>query len=240
MVSRLAAAVALVLIAGVLTGCASSAPPPGPPHAAAPIEDVRRLVVVASGESRFAVVEGSNDSARILDDVMKWLPHKTILAPIAQALHRGITWLVDTDRESRTAPRDVAPAIVVADAFAWTLLASNSFGHAIVLMDREPVGETRRKADAIIRVSVPSWGVMRVQEGKPHLVGAFADVRAAMTLRETGVVVWAHDEDVTHPERLSLEAVTADRAGTRERLIEVLERAGARLANELVYTYGAR
>jgi hypothetical protein len=225
---------AIALLTLALAGCAS-APPTPPRHSpAARLDGVRRVVVVASGESRFAVVHGSKEPGRAFDDVMKWLPYKEILVPIAQAVYWGITWLVDAERASSTAPRDVAPAAVVADAFARTLLASAPFDQ-IVPMDREPVGDVRKGADAIVRLAVPSWGLVRVQEGNPHLVGGFADVRAEMVLRETGVMVWRHEEDVTHPERLALEAFTADRALTRERLMEVLERAGRRLANELVY-----
>jgi len=55
-----------------------------------------------------------------------------------------------------------------------------------------------------------------------------------MVVRETGVVVWEHDEDVTHPERLARD-VARDRGVARQELIEVLEQAGRRLANELVY-----
>jgi hypothetical protein len=108
----------------------------------------------------------------------------------------------------------------------------------IVTMDREPVGDARRNADAIVRLSVPSWGFVPVREGDPQLVAAFADVRAEVVLRETGVVAWRHDEDVTHPDRLSLETFTGDRALTREELIGVLERARRRLASELLYARG--
>ena len=80
---------------------------------------------------------------------------------------------------------------------------------------------------------------LRVREGEPDLLSAFADVRAQMVLRGTGVVVWEDNEDVTNPERLPLEAFTKDREFTRHELTEVLERAGQRLASELLYARGA-
>jgi len=86
---------------------------------------------------------------------------------------------------------------------------------------------------------VPAWGLVRVREGEPDLLSAFADVRAQMVLRGTGVVVWEDNEDVTNPERLPLEAFTKDREFTRHELTEVLERAGQRLASELLYARGA-
>jgi hypothetical protein len=223
-------------IAVVLSGCASSPPAPAPrarPSSAA-ITDVRRVVVVTTGESRFTVMQDAKEPGRAFDDVMKWLPYKDILAPIARAVYSGISWLIDADRAAGTVPGDVVPGTVVAEAFARALQVSGPFNQ-IVPLDREPVGDERRLADAIVRLTVPSWGLMRVREGDPDMVAGFADVRAQMVLRETGVVVWEHEEDVTHPGRLSLDAFKRDRALTRQELVDVLERAGRRLANELVY-----
>jgi hypothetical protein len=52
-------------------------------------------------------------------------------------------------------------------------------------------------------------------------------------------VVWADSEDVTHPERLPLKSFTSDREFTRQQLLDVLDRAGQRLASELLYARGA-
>jgi hypothetical protein len=229
----------LALVITTTAGCAASAPVPAPRPPGAALDGVRRVVVVASGESRFAAVDRSQEPGPAFDQIMKWLPYKEILVPIAQAVYWGVTWLMDGDRASGAAPRDVAPAVVVAEAFAHTLHVSGPFDQ-IAAMDREPVGDARRNADAIVRLAVPSWGLVRVREGSPELVAGFADVRAQLVLRETGVILWEHEEDVTHPERLSLEAVTGNRALMREGLIDVLERAGRRLANELVYARSGR
>lgn len=224
---------AVALTIAALTGCTSGPAPPRP-STAAPLDGIRRVVVIASGESRFAVVRGSDEPGRVFDEVMKWLPYKDVLVPIAQAVYSMITSLMEADRASSTTPRDVTPAAVVAEAFAATLRRAGSFDE-VAATKREPVGDERRGADAIVRLTVPSWGLVQVRGGDPELVGGFADVSAEMVLRETGVVVWKHAEDVTHPEPISLASFTADRALTRERMIEVLERAGRRLANELVY-----
>lgn len=72
-------------------------------------------------------------------------------------------------------------------------------------------------------------------EGKPNLVAAFADVSAQAVVPETGAVLWEHEEDVTHPERLPLDAFTRDRQFTRQGIVDVLERAGHRLAAEYLY-----
>ena len=228
------AALALGLALTITSACATSAPPPtARSRSTVALDGVRRVVVVSSGESRFAVVEGGKESARTIDEVTKRLPFKDILGPIARAVYAGVSWLMDSDRTS-SVPKDVSPGAVVADAFARALQVTGPFNH-IAALEREPIGDERRGADAIIRLSVPAWGLMRVREGTANQVAGFADVRAQMVLRETGVVVWEHEEDVTHPERLSLETLTRDRALTRQELVDVLERAGRRLASELVY-----
>lgn len=203
------------------------------------LTDVRRVVVVTTGESRFTVMQEVKEPGRTFDDVMKWLPYKDILTPIARAVYSGLSRLIDSDRAAGTVPRDVVPGTVVAEAFARALQVSGPFNQ-IVPLDREPVGDDRRLADAIVRLTVPSWGLMRVREGDAEVVAGFADVRAQMVVRETGVIVWEHEEDVTQPGRLSLDAYRRDRGLTRQELVDVLERAGRRLATELVYAQDGR
>ena len=250
---------ALAVTVTSVAGCASApAPvPPSPPAAVLPLDGFKRVVVVASGQSRFSAAPGGNgqpaqgssppaQESKVFDEVMKWLPYtglvpySNILLPLAKMLYGSFTSFKDGERSAKTVPKDVSPAGVVAAAFAETVIASGGPSAQIVVTDQEPVGDFRKDADAIVRVAVPSWGVVRVQDGAPPLVGAFADVRAELVLRETGVILWKHEEDVTHPERLPMEAFTADRAATRERLAEVLVRAGRRMGNELVYALGRR
>lgn len=232
-VSMVAFVFALMLLSAGLTGCASSAPEPMSRPVGAGLDGVQRVVVVPSGETRFSVVQPSKEPPRELDDVLKWLPYKHILVPIARAVYWGVSWLM-TDRDSSGAPSDITPGAVVADAFARRLKASGPFDD-VVPLGREPVGEARRNVDAIVRLTVPAWGLVSVREGDVPLVAAFADVRAQMIVRDNGVVVWEYEEDVTHPERLSADALKQDRALSHQALTEVLERAGRRLANELVY-----
>ena len=238
--TRTLPALLAVAIVG-LSACASSAPPPSvadPPSA--PVGEVRRLAVVPSGESKFTMAGNKVDFGRAFNEVAKWYPKAAFLAPLAMAVQSGLNWLLDEGRASAAAPhvRGIAPGAVVADALARTLLASGRF-EQIRTLEREPVGEDRRQIDALIRVAVPAWGVVRVREGKPDLMAAYADARAQVVVRPTGVVVWEHDEDVTHPERLPLQALTGDGELTRQELMDVLERAGQRLANEFLYARSA-
>ena len=242
MTTALRSMLALVLVF-VLSGCASSPPPPAArtrPSSSA-ITDVRRVVVVTTGESKFAVVEnGTKESVAVLDEVLKWIPYKDIIVPLARVVYGFVSSLMESDRAAGTKPRDVTPGTVVTEAFARALQESGPFNQ-IMAMEREPVGDERRLADAIVRLTVPSWGLMRVREGDADVIASFADVRAQMVLRETGVIVWEHEEDVTQPGRLSLAAFKRDRGLARQELVDVLERAGRRLASELVYARdGAR
>ena len=201
---------------------------------------MRRLAVVPSGESNFTIVGTRVDAEHTLDEIVKWIPRTSYLHPLARAVRRGIDWLAQEGRSAAASRHvgGVTPGAVVADAFARTLLASGRFDH-IRTLEREPTGEDRQQIEALVRVTVPAWGVVRVREGKPDLMAAYADVRAQIVVRPTGVVVWEHDEDVTHAERLPLQAYTGDGEVLRQGLRDVLERAGQRLANELLYARSA-
>jgi hypothetical protein len=227
---RLLAVALTIVIAG---GCASSPPPPPAASPAPALHGVRRVVVVPAGDSEFTVGQGDAEAERVFADLFKWLPYKRALLALAYAVYRGVTSLLD-ERGAGTAPKGITPGAVVGAAFAQRLRLGGPF-EEIVALNREPMGEARQDTGTIVRLAVPSWGLVRVRGGQPELVAAFADVRAQIVVRETGVVLWEHQEDVTHPDRLSLEAVTRDPALARETLVEVLERAGRRVASELVY-----
>ena len=233
-----AVAVLLVLIVVVLSGCASTSPPQ---PTARPFENLRQLVVVASGDSTFAVTEHNAEPGRTFDEILKWGSFGGWWwKPAADLAHRGINWLLQLNRKSDVSAGlgGVSPREVVAAAFASTLRASGQYDE-ISTLTAEPTSEDRRGADAIVRLAVPAWGLVRVREGEPDLHSAFADVRAELVLRGTGVVVWKRTEDVTDLERVPLATFTADRKFTRQQLIDVLERAGQRLASELLYARSA-
>ena len=220
-----------------LSACASSAPPPSAPSLSGPVGEVRRLAVVPSGESKFTMVAAKKfDAGRVIDEVAKWYPKAAALAPLAKAV---INWFTE-GRSAGPAPLvgGASPGAVVADAFARTLLASGRF-EQIQTLEREPTGEDRQQIDALVRVTVPALGVVRVREGKPDTISAYADARVQVVVRPTGVIVWEHEEDVTHADRLSLQAFTGDGELARQELKEVLERAGQRLANEFLYARSA-
>jgi hypothetical protein len=236
------ASTAIFLVAMLsLWGCASSAPPARP--AARPFDDVKRVVVVVSGDSSFSIEEHAVEPGRTFDEVIKWIPwvqYQALLRPAAQLVHRGINWALGADRASLAVSslQGVSPRMVVADSMTKTLEASGWFTD-VRTFDREPTGEDRRSADAIVRVSVPAWGLVRVREGERGLLSGFADVRGQMALRGTGVVLWEYTEEVTHPEQIPVDAFLGDREFARQEMIDVLERAGQRLANEMLYSRSA-
>ncbi|MGH7357989.1 MAG: hypothetical protein ACREJR_04135 [Candidatus Rokuibacteriota bacterium] len=192
---------------------------------------------MVAGESKFSVMhEGNVQLDPAMDDVLRWIPYASVWRLLAQAVHWGVNTLTEVERQASTAPHveGLAPRAVVAEAFAHTLVASGRF-REIRTLAREPVGADRRGADVIVRLAVPSWGLLRVREGKPDLLAAFVDARAQMVVLETGAILWEHEEDVTHPERMPLQAFSKDRQFTRRGMIDVLERAGRRLASEYLY-----
>jgi hypothetical protein len=245
---RRTAAVFLVVTLLPLAGCASSAPPPPSPlPTARPNDQVRRLAVVSTGDSKFAMSEDRSSQAAavpvdgIVSEVAKWIPgwYGAVLVPLAKLVASALTTRGDSKLTSETASRigEVSPRAIVADAFARRLAESGQF-HEVRMMDREMSGDERRRVDAVVRLTVPTWGLLRVREGKPDLVSGFADVRAQMVVGTTGTVVWEHEEDVTHAGRMPLTAFTGDSQFARNELTDMLERAGQRLAAELLYARG--
>ena len=237
------AVVVVVLAVVAITGCASSSSVPAP-TAAPRFDHVREVAVVVSGESQFSVLDDSAEPGRTFGEILKWPifgAYEVWLRPLADLVHRGINWLLEGDRKAEATAHlgDASPRTLVAAAFVHGLETSGRFD-GIRAYAREPAGEDRRRADAIVRVTVPTWGFVRVRAGEPELVSAFADVRAEMVVPETGVVLWTHTQDVTDPERLPLASFKKDRDFSRQQLIGVLERAGQRLASELIYAQGVR
>ena len=235
-------AVAVLLVASLVavTGCASSTPPLPAPRT---FDHIRQLAIVVSGESTFTVQADNAEPGRTFNQILGWGifgSDSSWLRPVAELVHRGINWLLDLDRtkDAKVDLGDLTPRSAVAAAFVRALEDSGRFGE-IRAYGREPVGEDRKRADAIVRITVPTWGFVRVQGGDPELVSAFADVRAEMSAPGAGVTIWSASEDVTDAERLPASAFTKDRDFARAQLLGVLERAGQRLASELLYARGA-
>jgi hypothetical protein len=248
--------VLLMVAVVLLSGCAATLrePPPDAVRASAPdprasipvphpLEDVRRVAVVVSGDSRFALVGHGNEPARAFDevlswDVVKWSPYAATFRPLATLVHWGINWLLayDDTKDTKAHIGDLSPRAILAQALAQRLQASGRFEARG--LDREPFGDDRRRADAIVRVIIPAWGVVRVRENDPPVVSAFVDVHAQLVAQETGSVLWETVQDVTGAQRAPLESFTKDREYARQELTAVLERAAQRIATELLYGAG--
>jgi hypothetical protein len=90
-----------------------------------------------------------------------------------------------------------------------------------------------------VRVTVTAWGFVRVHGGDPDLFSSFSDVAATAAVPGAGVVLWEHHEDVTGADRMPSTSFTKDAQVARAEIRDVLERAGERLAAELLYARGA-
>ena len=126
------------------------------------------------------MAEDRVEPGRTFDEILKWHPYGGALRPVARLVHRAINKVRDAD-QAATAARNVegvSPGSTIARAMARTLEGSGEFNE-IRILEREPSGEDRPRDDgALVRVTVPAWGVIRVREGDPDLVSGFADVQA--------------------------------------------------------------
>ncbi|HEX7788756.1 MAG TPA: hypothetical protein VF653_21240, partial [Methylomirabilota bacterium] len=82
-------------------------------------------------------------------------------------------------------------------------------------------------------------GLIQVREDDPDLLAGFADVRGYLTIPGTGIVLWEGSQDVTAPEQFPVDTFIENRDFARRELLDVLERAGQRLASELLYARSA-
>lgn len=234
---RLTAAIVILLLgAAAFSGCASSnAPVAPPPPVAKPADPTHSVAIIGSGQSQFTVDEVRAQPGRTLDEVLKWYPYGGLLRPFAGVIHRAVNRYLLTDRDRTIEPAlSVPPAAIVGEAMARSLLASGRFTE-VRAFEREPTGGDGQQADLIVRVMVPAWGLMRMRTGDPDLVSGFVNTHAVMVAGGTGVLVWETEEDVTAPQRLPLESLARDQQVARHELLGVLERAGQRLASELLY-----
>lgn len=224
----------------LLWGCASSPPTHPPAPGVRAFDDVRRVTIIASGESAFTLAEDSAEPGRTFDEILKWHPYGGALRPVAKLVHRAINSLRNVDRVA-AATRNVegiSPASVVTGAMARALQESGAL-EDVRLLEGEPREGRPAEDAALVRVTVPAWGLVRVRQDDAELVSGFADVRGEMVTRGTGVVLWSDSEDVTHPEPAPLASFVRDRDLARDAMVAVLERAGQRLANELLYARSA-
>jgi len=239
------ARVLLGLMLLFLSGCASSSshpavPAPSPLDEVRALDGVRRISIVVSGESAFTVTQLRPEPGRTFDEILKWYPSGAALRPIAKLVHRAINSLRDVDHvaEAFRHVDGISPGTIVTRAMAQALQSSGAFADVRAL-EHEPGGDGGAGEDAaVVRVTVPAWGITQVRQDDRDLVAGFADVRAQMSARGTGVVRWTDAEDVTHPEAAPIASFERDGSFARDVMVEVLERAGRRLATELLYARG--
>ena len=222
-----------------LPGCASS-PPPAPQSSARPLDDVRRLAIVSAGASSFTLVQHRSEPGRTLDEVLAWHPYGAALRPLAALVHRGINSVLKVDQQVAAARgiHDVTPGQVITDAMARRLRAAGAFEDVRVLTS-EPVGDDRDRDAAMVRVTVTAWGLVRVRGSDPDVYSGFSDIAGSLSVPREGVVRWEHREDVTGADQIPFESLRTNPQLAREQVIEVLDRAGERLATELLYARGA-
>jgi hypothetical protein len=227
-----------------LTLILASACAPAPTRGAVPVsnvrslEGVRRLSIISFDAASFTLVEHRSQPGRTLDEVLSWHPYGAALRPLAALVHRGVNSALSRDHEIMVAGSvyDVAAGQVVAEAMAGRLRASRSLDEVRVLAS-EPI-DTNRPEDALVRLTVTSWGLVRVRDD-PELFSSFSDVTGFLGVSGSGVVLWEHREDATGPDQIPFEALRWNPPLTRKEVVTALERAGERLAAELLYARGA-
>ena len=209
------------------------------------LQGVGRLAVVVPAQSTFTVL-----NARMTAGVAQSMPRgmgilDTLfflgLSVVLAGAEAGIASAEDAALTAAVAPHVAAISApsVLGEAFVRTLRAARRFGE-IPMLDREPQGDELKRFDVVVLLKVPAWGLVRVTREEQVLMSGFAIIQARMTMASSGQVVWEEEDDATGHGWHALDSFKQDAELTRRELTDTLERAGWRLAAELLYPRGGR
>jgi hypothetical protein len=127
---------------------------------------------------------------------------------------------------------DFSPVQPLRQAFLEALRSSGRI--AVDLVESEAALQGTEH-DAVVRLAIKDWGVRLPQRAISDDLAAFAEIETRMTRGRSADVVWDEHEVALGGRRHALSTYGHDAALLRRELTEMLERAGYRLANLLVY-----
>lgn len=117
---------------------------------------------------------------------------------------------------------------------AKTLKESVRFSEVQMLDQKLPAAEAR-KYDAVLTVRIMRWGLRAPAPTESEALAAFAEIQAQMMRVENGETLWEERDTVVGQGRHGLAAYQQDRNLLRQELQDMIEKAGYRVAMQLLY-----
>ena len=186
---------------------------------------VQRAAVVVIEDGAFTVVKErarATATGAVLFGV--------IGAAVASAANHGM----DREETDKIRPglAGFSPAPPLRDAFVDALKSSGRIEVQVVDSERELQGKDH---DAIIYLTIKEWGVRLPSRAISDQLAAFAEIHARMTRGRSQEVLWDEHEVSLGNGRHDLSGYRQDAAMLRGELTDMLQSAGYRLANLLIY-----
>ena len=214
----------------VLAAAALSLTACGPIHTT-----VRPTVSHLTGVQRIAVVVVEDGAFTVVQERAKATATGAILfgvvgAAVASAANHGM----DRDETDKMRPAlgDFSPTFSLRDAFVDALKSSGRIEVDVVDSERALQGKS---PDAIIRLTINEWGVRLPSRAISDHLATFAEIQARMTRTSNQEILWDEHEVSLGSGRHDLAAYRLDAGLLRTELTDMLQSAGFRLANLLIY-----
>lgn len=186
---------------------------------------VQRVAVVVIEDGAFQVVK-ERAKATATGAVL----FGVVGAAVASASNHGM----DRDEADKIRPRlgDFSPTAPLRDSFVEALKSSGRLEVDVVDSERAREG---RSHDAVIRLTINDWGIRLPSRAISDQLAAFAEIQARMTRGSSQELLWDEHEVSLGNGRHDLAAYRQDGALLRSELTDMLQSAGFRLANLLIY-----
>lgn len=185
---------------------------------------VQRVAVVVIEDGAFTVVK-ERAKATATGAVL----FGVVGAAVASAANHSM------DREEtdklRPALAGFSPAPTLRDAFVDALKSGGRIDVEVIDAERALQGNH----DAVIQLAIKEWGVRLPSRAISDRLAAFAEIQARMTRARTHDVLWDEHEVSLGSGRHDLSAYRLDAGLLRTELTDMLQSAGYRLANLLIY-----
>jgi hypothetical protein len=196
---------------------------------------VRPTVNHLAGVQRVAVVVVEDGAFTVVKERAKATATGAVLfGLVGAAVASAANHSMDREETDKIRPglAGFSPAPPLRDAFMGALKSDGRIQVEMVESERALQGKDH---DVIIQLTIKEWGVRLPSRAISDHLAAFAEIQARMTRARSQETLWDEHEVSLGNGRHDLAAYRHDAALLRSELTDMLQSAGYRLANLLIY-----
>lgn len=105
----------------------------------------------------------------------------------------------------------------------------------VQMLDQEPTAAEARKYDAVLTIRIVNWGLRAPAPTESARLAAFAELQIRMVRVSNSETLWEEQDTVVGQGRYGLATYQQDRNLLRQELQDTIEKAGYRVATQLLY-----